>query len=317
MLTDITLQINLSPGDVNYADLTVPALVSQHEDIKNRLLVVDCCRPQKSKLVNPDIKFPVEKFNTNVKKIIAICQRLLQQNIVSDVYLIKPDDPLIDAMSKKYLNGLYKTTHSAGGTANMAYWLGLDLPDTRYVIHYDADILLWQKPGFSWAKETIKYMAENDNVVMGVPRFCPPIAGNTNLQSLHEGRPSTDHLNYWTNDWFSTRCFLVDKQKIARYLPFVQGKLKLELLARRYGKRAFPLDPEIVMFKSMAPRGAMRLMLKSDNAWITHPANKSEQFVDNLGKFLTIISQGHFPEVQRGIEDVDMDGWLDYLKVPN
>lgn len=67
-MNDITLQVNLSAGDVNYAALTVPALVQQHADIKKRLLVVDCCRPQKSRIMDPDVKIPHKKVRGRRRK---------------------------------------------------------------------------------------------------------------------------------------------------------------------------------------------------------------------------------------------------------
>lgn len=312
-MNDITLQVNLSAGDVNYAALTVPALVQQHADIKKRLLVVDCCRPQKSRIMDPDIKFPIKKFEEGVEKIIAISESLLAQNVVSEIYYIKPGDPLIDKISKKYLNGLYKTTHAAGGTGNMSYWIGIDIPDTRYVLHYDGDIMMYQKQGFNWISEAITHMAQNDDVVISVPRLCPPVKDNPAIPSLHEGRQYTTHDQYWKNDWFSTRHFLLDKQKMDMYLPLVRGKVKLELLLRKYGKRAFPIDPEILMFKSLAPRGAKRLVLRNEDAWVAHPVDKSAVFLRSLPKILSMISEGRFPEEQRGCEDMNLNAWLNYI----
>lgn len=314
-MQDITLQINISPGDVNYADLTVTALVNQHTGIKKRLLVVDCCRPQKTKILDPDTRFPQEKFEHGVEKITVISKQLLAKNIVSDVYYIKPGDPNIDRLSTKYLRGLYKTTHSAGGTANMGYWFGMDLPDTRYVLHYDGDIMLYQKPGFNWPVEAIKQMELNPDALIAVPRLCPPLTRpGTDLPSLHEGRPFESHHDFWKNDWFSTRHFLLDKQRLNKYLPLVRGKVMMELLLRKYSNKAFPIDPEILIHKSVAPRGGKRLVLKSEDAWILHPVDKSQLFLDALPEFIKAIAAGKTPNEQRGNENIILDAWLKYFE---
>jgi hypothetical protein len=52
---DVTLQINLSPGDIAYAELTLPALVQAHRaNVDEVLAIVDRCRPQKTKIVDPE-----------------------------------------------------------------------------------------------------------------------------------------------------------------------------------------------------------------------------------------------------------------------
>jgi hypothetical protein len=311
MISNITLQINISPGDINYAELTVTALVNQHIDIKNRLLVVDCCRPQKTKILDPDVRFPAKVFEENVEKIISISKHLLANKVVTDVYYIMPDDTLIDHLSKKYLRGLYKTTHGAGGTANMAYWAGIELSKTRYVLHYDGDIMLFQKPGFNWVTEAINYMEPHKNILIAIPRLCPP--ADEDIPSLHEGRPFTSLPGYWLNDWFSTRHFLCDKQKLESYLPLVRGKVMIELFLRKYGNRAFPIDPEILLFKSVAPRGAKRLVLKSKDAWLLHPVDKSPSFLKMLPNMLNAIKEGKYPVEQKGVENIKLDYWTKFL----
>ncbi|HTH81513.1 MAG TPA: hypothetical protein VL490_01175 [Mucilaginibacter sp.] len=313
-MIEITLQINLSPGDINYAEQTIPSLISKHADIKKRLLIVDCCRPQKTKLVDPDKKHPQAVFNERVKRIIQISEAFLKDGLVTDVYYLKPNDPLFEFISKKYLNGLYNCTHGAGGTANMAYWAGIELVQTKYVLHYDGDMLLYQKQGYSWVKNGLAFLSESDDYISAVPRLCPPVADPSfTLPSVHEGRKNTSLENYWYTDFFSTQVFLLDKDKLNRFLPLVRGKLMIELLIRKYGKRAFPLDPEIILFRSMGPRGGKRILLKSKDAWVIHPADKSQLFLDALPQIINKVNKGKYPEAQRGHEDMNLSAWLNFL----
>ncbi|MES2267309.1 MAG: hypothetical protein V4520_11135 [Bacteroidota bacterium] len=310
-MDDVTLQINISPGDINYAHLTVPALVSQHTNIKKRLLVVDRCRPQKTTILDPDVRFPAEKFEKDAQTITSIANNLLAVGVVSDLYFLDPGDPVIKRLSEKYLRGLYETTHGAGGMVNMGYWIGFDLPNTKYLLHYDGDIMLYQQPGYDWVKNAINEMEPKPEVLMAVPRLCPPIAAD--MPSAHEGRPFQSYDNYWINDWFSTRHFLLDKRRLEKCLPLVRGRVMIELLIRKYAGRAFPLDPEILMFKSLSPRGVKRLMLKSQNVWLLHPVIKSPAFLEKLPQIIAAISAGKYPEEQKGLENIDLDAWLKFL----
>ena len=310
-LDDVTLQINLSPGDVNYAEQIVPKIVSNHNNIENRILIVDCCRPQKTRLINPDVRFPLNVFNKNLARIKAIAEKLLADKIVTHIYYLTPDDPIIGHLSKKYLNKLYQSTHAAGGTANMSYWAAIELCTTRYLLHYDGDIFLYQEKGYDWVQEAKSLMEKDNKIVISVPRLCPP--PTLNIPSLHEGRPFKEYQSYWLNDWFSTRQFLLDKRKFETYLPLPVGKIKFKLLLRKYLKRAFPIDPEILLFNSIGGRGGKRLVLKSTKAWIIHPLQKNDEFLKILPQILLSVEKGIFPLEQQGHEDILHDKWLLFI----
>ncbi|WP_443938108.1 hypothetical protein [Pedobacter sp. MW01-1-1] len=314
MIQDITLQINLSPGDIDYAETTIPALIKSHENISNRLIIADCCRPQKTKLLDPDIKHPIDQFNKKVEQLINICNKFLANNLVTHVYFLFPDDPLIDKLSSKYLNGIYKTTHAAGGTANMSYWAAIEIPKTRYILHYDGDILLYQKQNYFWFNEAKNLLEKNSNCIIAVPRLCPPVSTNQDVPSLNEGRPFLSESDFWINDWFSTRIFLLDKEKLQDYLPLVRGKILLELLVRKYAQRAFPLDPEIIMFKSIGKRNGRRLILKNENSWILHPSEKGKLFNDNIGQILEYVRLNKYPAEQQGNEELLISEWIKYIR---
>lgn len=313
MSNNVTLQINASPGDINYAALTIPAIVKQHSDIPNRLLVVDCCRPQSTKLIDADKKFPKNVFAEKVVMIKAIAKNLLDQKVVTEVCFLEEESDLFEELSKKYLNKVYKTTHGAGGTANMSYWAGIDIPKSKYVLHYDCDIIIYQSNGYKWVDEALQYFNNDKNIVMAVPRLCPPLK-NRNLPSAREGRPFFTEKNYWVNDWFSTRHFLLDKDRLEKYLPLVRGKVLIELLLRKYGRRAFPIDPEILLFKSIGSRGGKRMILKNEKCWITHPLNKPPQYLSILNELISSVSNGSYPIEQEGEENINMEAWVEFLE---
>lgn len=313
MFEDVTLQINLSPGDINYAHLTVPALVKKHLEIKKKLLIVDCCRPQKTKLVNPDIKFPIDVFEGKVEKIISIAEQLKYDNVISDIYYLKPNDSLYRTLSKKYLNGIYDCTHSGGGTANMSYWAAIDLPDTRYVVHYDGDVLLYQKEGYSWVKEAMKYFDINQDVITVLPRYAPPDTKLKNMIPSHqEGMDNENFEEFWLNDFFSTRNFLIDKERFFKCIPLMKGKILFETLLRKYTRRTFPRDPEIVLFKRLQELQKKRLILKSNSAWILHPNDKPKEYLELLPQILRSIDLGECPDGQRGYPNIDLSEWKSF-----
>ena len=122
---NVTLQINLSPGDIRYAEVTVPRLIDQHrDDVAEVLLIVDCNRPGKTKIFDPDTRFTPQIFSERVAKIKGITQKLKASGAVDTVHYLEPDSSLYKEISKKYLRSLTSATHDYGGCALMAYLAG-------------------------------------------------------------------------------------------------------------------------------------------------------------------------------------------------
>ena len=308
-----TFQVNISPGDILYAGIMVRELAQKHLSIPDRLLIVDCCKPKKTKMIDPDLRFPEPEFSLKVKLISELANQLLKEKLFTSVYFLKPGDEIFKIISKKYLNNIIKSTHGAGATAQMAYWAGIELASTRYVIHYDGDMILYQETGYKWWEEALKRMHLEDNVVMAVPRYSPPTTLTKNLPVYFVGTEIFAKDDYWVHNWFSTRIFLIDKIKLQQFLPLVTGKIFFELLLRKILFRAFPLDPEIILFKKLGKaKSQRRLILQSEKAWTLHPFSKPADYIKILSKILYNVNNNKFPTDQLGNEDIVLNAWVKF-----
>ncbi|MEO1559529.1 MAG: hypothetical protein AAFS12_07785, partial [Cyanobacteria bacterium J06632_19] len=151
---NVTLQINLSPGDITYAGITVPFLAKAHQDnVDEKLAIVNCCRPQKTVIVDPDKKFPELLYSFQVKEICTIAEKLKKQGYLDRIVYIYPGDSLISHSYRKYMGGWLgiNDTHDFTGAGLMPYFVGLAAANSRYVIHYDPDMLIYQAPGYDWS----------------------------------------------------------------------------------------------------------------------------------------------------------------------
>jgi hypothetical protein len=303
---EITLQINISPGDIKYAELVIPELIKKHSKIREKLLIVDCNRPQKTKLVNPDIKFPIKVFKERVKRLLEIVEIFKQANFFTNIIILdSTQQDLYNKLAKKYLRNLYNCTHSAGATANMSYWAGFEFVKTRFILHYDGDMLLYQNKDYDWAVEGIEILKKNDDIISVVP----PLAPTTHqLEKMNKSGTL-----FSTDNWFSTRIFLIDKTKFDRELPLIKKGIYLELILRKYLKRAFPRDPEIILFKSLGYKKYKRAKLKTDQAWTLHPTDKPDTFIKNLPKIISEINHNSFPKEQIDQEDIIIDKWVEWI----
>jgi hypothetical protein len=309
-----TLQVNISAGDIAYAMVTVRQLALNHLAIPNRLLVVDCCRPQRTKLVNPEIRFPEPLFSKKVDQICAIAEQLMEEQLFTDVYYLRPGDEFFKLLSKKYLNGIIHKTHGAGATAQMSYWAAIELVKTRYIIHYDGDLFFYQENGYEWWHDAVAMMDTEPLALFAIPRHAPPSDETGELPTFAEGTEIVTKNGYWLHNWFSTRMFLLDKGRLQHELPVVNGKVKWQLLLRKLPFRAFPLDPEIILFRRLGmEKGYRRIILQSEKAWLLHPLEKSKKFFNLLPLINESIQQNKVPKMQKGREDILMEAWESFL----
>ncbi len=307
-----TLQINLCAGDAAYAELTVPALVRAHPDAAERLAVVDCCRPQRTRIFDPERRLPTAAFAPRLAHIRAIAEALRTAGWFDRVEYLEPGDARFGIWARRYARPWMRETHDYGGCAFMAYWAALDLPATRYVVHYDADLCLYQEPGFSWVAHALAAWPGVPTAVMATPRISPPgfarHAGE-DAPSRHEARPAERVPAGWLNDWFSTRCLLVDRERLAPHLPLVGPARALQYRLRRLIDRGYPPGPETLLHLVLGPRGARRLNLADERAWLLHPTTKNETYLTLLPRLLAAVAAGRVPEGQRGLSDFDLPQW--------
>ena len=315
----LTIQVNLSPGDVDYAEVTVPALLKSHENLgAHKLAIVDCCRPQKTRIVDRDRRFPKARFVNRVESIRRIAESFRNGGLFDEVvYLTESDTPLFQHISEKYYGTLLSRgqTHDFGGTAVMSYLAALEFCKTPYLLHYDADMFLYQKPGYDWARNGIDTLSTQQDIVNVVPRRSPPFATGEkgDAPSLHEGRPFVRRGSGWVNDWFSTRYLLLDMAKLRSTLPLVQGLEHYKLLVYKLLKRRFPRSPEILFFRHFPRRSLFTFNQDSELAWVVHPNNKGAAFLNCLRSVLDCVEAGEFPIRQAGYEDLDLAAWDEYL----
>lgn len=309
-LGNVTLQINLCAGDILYAEQTVPKIIENHKGISTILLLVDTYKPQKTKVLNPEERFPEPEYSTKVKKIKAIAENLKQANSNIEIYYFENDNELIQQIAKKYLHKCFIETHDTTGMAIMPYWAGIEKVKTKYVLHYDADILPYREENYEWIEEALEYLSDDEKFISAIPRNAPPCDKTGNVPTFHQGRPIEEFENYWTNDWFGTRCFLMDKEKLDKYLPLFKGKLLFEAFARKITQKSFPISPETAMNKRIGALGGRKIILKNKKAWYLHPVDKKEQFVELLPEIYDLFKNDEIPEAQRGWEDMKLEEWI-------
>jgi hypothetical protein len=319
---NVTLQINLSPGDIRYARTIVPALVKAHrETVDETLAIVDCCPPQAGEFVKSERRISEEQFKRAVEQICTIAAELQQQGWLDRIVYLYPNDPLLKTLSHKYLDNWVQETHDYSGCGLMSYLAAFEVINTRYLLHYDGDMLLYQAPGYDWSIEARYWMESAPDIVAASPRLSPPSLDNLNQgidapsldEDMHTTHPLKKVSGGWCDDWFSARCYLMDREKLWRYLPLLRGFFLVKMLAAKSLRRGYPRTLEMMFCKRIGPAGGCRLVLESEKAWLLHPATKPERLVQLLPQIQDHVQQGQVPTDQEGFVDIQLSAWEAYL----
>ncbi len=340
--SDVTLQINLSAGDLAYAAQMVPTLVRTHRnDVSEVVLVADLCRPTSARDFHAASRLPLHEFSNRLQRLRELCAALEGSRTVDRIVFVAPDATSLTALNLRYAGVATSRSHDHLGHAFSAYFSGWECARTRYVAHFDADILLWQAPGFSWIAAAIDALQRNETLLAVSPRIAPPPATDTLLAPQHPPEcwspdwPLHRHQHGWISSWFSTRCHLIDRERLTRVLPlgnptrdrraaavdrWLRSLYDLRTLtgpdrsrlARRLvrGVPPFPLPPEVLLHEHAQRRGLSCLYLANPEAWFIHPDTKPAQFLRLLPKLLEHVTvRGTYPPAQRGLSSVQFDAW--------
>jgi hypothetical protein len=345
---DLTLQINLSAGDLAYGERTVSALVAAHRsDVREVVLVADACRPHSSPRVHAARLFPRREFAARVARLRTLCDSLQTAGIADRVVWLEPDPAALRQLNAKYSGLATARSHDNLGHALAAYFLGWDSARTRYVAHFDADIVLWQQAGYHWLPAAVAALEREPTLLGASPRIAPPSDGERMVRVEADGSgwlptwPLERVADGWRSPWFSTRCHVIDRVRLAAVLPlgsargpaadrraaaldrwlaplcaagiFTRGPGRLmRALAARIPP--FPLPPEVMLHEHAQARGFGCLYLNDPRAWFIHPDAKPEIFLRLLPRILVTAGQrGECPDAQRGVSGMQFAAWEAFL----
>lgn len=302
---NITLQISLSAGDASYAHLTVPALLRAHQSLEcHRLLILD--------VIPPFWLDDLGSFPGRVATMRELCARLLRNGDVDEVVELGEHDPILKTLQRKYLRPI-RRTHGVG-TPLSSYVLPLELIRDGLWLHYDGDMLLYQKPGTDWVHEAAAFLSRFPDAIAASPRISPPFAPigspEDRPSKVKGGATRLDFDDHWRVYWISTRCFLADVNQWRNLAPFIRYRNLPELAARKLLHRGYPPSLEGLLHNAYTrPRKMFRVDLKSGSAFLLHPRHKGELFDRLLPKIIQWVEGGKVPEGQRGWENIEMEAW--------
>jgi hypothetical protein len=299
---DCTLSVNVAPSDVDFIMETVPHLVRQCRfPFQERVLVAD---------VLPFFRRQ-RRSAAKIRELQRCCRELVRRGIIDRVLRVDYSPGYRRSVYAKHFDQpRMGETHNCSGGPFLAYVFAIEECDTRYLLHFDSDILLHQREGHSWIDQGIRTLEADQDVLVVCPLAGPPTRDGV----LHQrGVPyERDPRGYYRFKNFTSRKYLIDRERFAAALPMTPQRRRARRRRLRSGlrRRATLLNWERAVAAKIRETSFIRADLTSPDAWSLHPLDHGEQFRRHLPRIIAAVEAGRFPEEQAGHYDLDLQLWL-------
>jgi hypothetical protein len=219
----------------------------------------------------------------------------------------------IRSQNKIFLGNAYSETHCFRGYPIYGSFKQFIYTEAKYILHLDCDMIFHESPAFSWIKEGIRIMEENEDILCVLPRGGPP----TKDGSLHQGTTPyqvDEKRGLYLFKNFTSRHYLIHRERFLSLLPLKPLWLSWRepIKSRLFGNGKM-LCWEAMVEHALEKSDMWRADLMTDEAWSLHPGDRSTEFYELLPQIIDSVKRNEFPEEQRGHFDLRLSNWRHFL----
>lgn len=217
-----------------------------------------------------------------------------------------------NVLQRTFRSGYGRRNDHRGGPIYQ-YMLPIIQSEADYICHFDCDIILYSKPGFSWVAEGINILSTREEVFSVSPHSGPPCAPTEYHQPGNEVR---HEATLRLVNCISSRKFLFNRSRFLSMLP-MQPKFSsrrdrfMSLLSGR--SALLPLESQITDL--MRNSGLWRAEVSAECCWSLHCKEHSTDILRTLESIMGLVEKGLFPDAQKGYYDINLPLWAPLLKV--
>jgi hypothetical protein len=311
-----SLWILVARTDLPFLMQTIPHLVRMSNfPFEEKVLAVDTAPLMGEKVNRPGIG--------TMEQLRACTEQLLKAGVVDLVVDINYDPSYRQQVYRKHFGSPIRFTHNYKGYPILGSIFTIEECKSDYLLHFDSDMMLYQKPDYSWVEEGIDLMERYPNLMFIRPLTGPPTEDGTIYQSYPYEK---DLAGFYKFKFFGSRVYLLNCDRFKQLLPLpnIWRPYRQQLLnhlpvtiktlySNMTGKGS--LDSwEIMISKKLEQTNYVRATLTNPNAWTLHPKDRSEKFIQALPKIIEQVEAGIFPAEQAGHYDFISELWLDSSK---
>jgi hypothetical protein len=301
--------------DVPFMMHTIPHIIRMcNYPFSQKVVVVDT-----SPLSGDYISRPCIGTLTELQK---CCDNLLTSGVINKIISIDFSENYKDKVYRKHLGKFIRQTHNYRGAPVLGYIFLLEQVHSGYLVHFNADMLLYQDSNYNWIEEGIKAMRQYPDIICVTPLSGP----STKDGILHQNVPyERDPRGFYRFKQFTSRKFLVDIKRFEKLLPLKilwkveRRSLKLPHLFQtilNFFTVGRKLDKwEIMVSNRLKETSFFRVDLDTPSAWALHSSQTHDwTFVQNLPQIIKKIESGWYPSMQAGHYDLHLQSWLEAMK---
>lgn len=240
--------------------------------------------------------------------------KAMQSHYSFDIEIFFPNTHEVCDLSMTHFGSAFRETHCFRGYPIHGSIRQFHKNDSDYILHLDCDMIFHEASKFSWIKEGIRVMEDNEDILCILPRGGPP----TENGSLHQGTThyetdETRGLYLFKN--FTSRHYLIHRQRFMKLLPMSPLWLSWRepIKSKLFGKGKM-LCWESMVSEALEKSRYWRADLMSDQSWSLHPGDRCNRFYKLLPKIMEKVSLNQFPQDQSGHFDLKLKSWELFLK---
>lgn len=308
---DCSLWILASEPDVSYVALTVSHLIrSCNFPFKERVLAVDtaCLSGEYAR----------RTILPGRQSLRDCCADLVARGVIDRVVDLDYSPDFHRQAYRKYFADYFPHTHGYRGYPVLGSLFCLEKSSSKYMLHFDCDMLLHQDASKSWIADGIELLQSCEDVVSVMPLPGPPAEDGELRQQVPY---ASDPRGFFSFKNFSSRCYLIDRLRFEKLLPLPIRALrsrkplvnrlpdKIRLLAKHFVGKNVLHSFEYMVSSRLATSSLVRADLNSACAWTLHPVDHGEEFIEKLPGIIARVEAGTFPEAQSGHYDLKLELW--------
>jgi hypothetical protein len=302
---EVSTSIFCSRSDIKFIENTLPYLIKLLEKVEVKITLVLDTREPSGVLGNSLAQSSLHDIKTMIE--------CLQSKLKFEFQITSYDSRSIHSQNKICLGRAYSETHCFRGYPFFGSFKQFIDTEAKYILHSDSDMIFYEEPTFSWIKQGIKIMEENEDILCVLPRGGPP----TKDGSLHQGTTTYKvdgkrELYLFKN--FTSRHYLIHRKRFLSLLPLKPLWLSWRepIKSRLFGNGKM-LCWEAMVERAIEKSDMWRADLMTEKAWSLHPGDRSEQFYQLLPQIIDSVNRNEFPEEQRGHFDLRLSDWKHFL----
>ena len=306
MSVDVEVSILTCPHDTDFLGITVPHLINSLVGLNAlRTLLVDWMpvTGHYSKIYPPRQE---EKF-------MEICDELVAMGCIDRVVRIPYDEKTVAALMDSAFQGKFRATHNIRGYPIYGSIYAVLSTKKRYLVHFDADMMIHQGGSKTWIEYGISLLDRHDDVGAVMPRSGPP----THSGIPYQGSEKFEHdpRGFHSFSSFSSRVYLIDVLKFRSLHPVEPLWLgRRDKIRSFFDGRGQALSWESIITKAFRQKSLRRADLLNHDSWSLHPPSRTKLFYDYLPDIIAAVEAGVYPPEQSGHYDLCLEHWPQFLE---